>query len=248
MKPPLGSKEWSVEFYRDESLSHRFAARLLFLLVSRGVRFGGGNYPAQYSIFEHGPDEFVKQKADDRSEQTEELGTVLDEYRTYDPERTSLTVSLDYLEEPTFYFWIKLSPRDGKTRVAFETHTNYLDSGAAYDTFVQLCREAFVRFQFVYGSYRTEYDGSLPLDRESILRLDPRRITFYSADLVEALGREYVLDAPAERVEELDNGGVLLLLSTEREGRQRRSEVKSVGRYLSHAWPGENPYQSGEED
>lgn len=250
MEPPTGSHEWRIEFYRDAVPTRRFVAQLLFFLASRGAVYGGREFPGFYHVFDTVDavsDKDILQHEDDAEERTEKLGTILDEYYQFDPERTGLTVTFERNCTPNFCFWVGVLPRDGATQIKLETSTNYVSDEATFDAFLDLCRELFVRFNLVYGVYRTEYEETIPLGRRAALEMDPRCVTFYSSGLVEEMGREYVLGAPTDHVEQLEDGGVALVLSTESEvGHRGRSELEAVRRYLSHAWPGENPNESRE--
>ena len=46
----------------------------------------------------------------------------------------------------------------------------------------------------------------------------PDIVNFYSKPIVDKIGREKLLSAPARKVEELENGGIMLLVCTEQLG------------------------------
>jgi hypothetical protein len=82
-------------------------------------------------------------------------------------------------------------------------------------TFVNLCKELFVKFSFIYGQSRSQYEGIIPTDIDEFLKERPNIVNFYSRPLVDKIGREKLLSTPAFKVEELENGGVMLIVCTE---------------------------------
>lgn len=77
---------------------------------------------------------------------------------------------------------------------------------------MNLCKEAFVRFNFVYGSFRNEFQEDVPYSVDGFLKESPDIVNFYSKPLVDRIGRDRLLSSPAFKVEELENGGIMLLV------------------------------------
>ncbi|MDW7777375.1 MAG: hypothetical protein SCH39_13705, partial [Methanosarcinales archaeon] len=66
--------------------------------------------------------------------------------------------------------------------------------------------------------FRSQYQDDIPFNKEDFLKALPDIVNFYSKPLVDKIGREKLLSAPAKKVEELENGGIMLLICTNQLG------------------------------
>jgi hypothetical protein len=154
-----------------------------------------------------------------------------DVYRDVEPEITSLaqqaideylTRRLANLELRAYYLgnltiecWITLRPEKGAISfVVTQEHFSGSDEGrAAFLGLIEMFKETYRYWHPIYG-YQW-YDSEAQLTQAALLATHEVHhiypINFWGPEIVEKLGRERVLNAPAWRKEVLADGGVLLI-------------------------------------
>lgn len=133
--------------------------------------------------------------------------------------KTHLDIILNYLGEVDIKFGIYIIPvKDNKCLISFEAGEHLIPDEKTFLIFINLCKEVFNRLNFVHGAFRSQYLDDIPLNEEDFLKKLPNIVNFYSKPLVDKFGREKLLSAPARKVEELENGGIMLLICTEQLG------------------------------
>lgn len=208
-------QDWEIQFYWPDVTDRRFVHRLLYALVTEGVRYNAGEYPGRYRIFPVNPNEEIAQRAATEQECTERLADIVDLYAGFDPTTTEMGIHLAYIEESDpINFDVGVVPAD-KTgcRVRLSVVGNEIQTEDRFQSFVNLCASVFQRVGFPYGSFRSEYDDWIPTSSDEFLQEQFRRVTFLAAELVERFGRQELLSAPTERTVEFANEGVMLLVT-----------------------------------
>jgi hypothetical protein len=205
---------WRLEFIHERTPDAALVSRVLFFLVSRGVRYNTVSASGWYMILPHDEDnEQITGSESGESDCTECLGDIIEQYRKFDPETTSLTIVLDFEPERGMPFTLSIVPApENKSRIKMRTHQNFVPNEAVHDAFVYCTKDLFSRLGFVYGSYSNENQPSIPTDEQALLERPVQAITFYDSGLVDLIGRERLLSIPAGHAEELYNGGVFLYI------------------------------------
>lgn len=209
--------DWSIQFYYDKNLNPVFINKFFYFLVSRGVKYnakGGG-----YSILAKDTKKDIDHSEKEVKESTEKLAEIVDTYLKFDLRTTHLDIILNYLGEVDIKFGIYIIPvKDNKCLISFEAGEHLIPDEKTFLIFINLCKEVFNRLNFVHGAFRSQYQDDIPLNEEDFLKKLPNIVNFYSKPLVDKFGREKLLSAPARKVEELENGGIMLLICTEQLG------------------------------
>ena len=208
--------EWSIDFNCGNSeLNPVFIHKLFYFLVSRGMKYNAYEYKGQYHIIGKKPGKDIHFMEKEIGESTEKLAEIIDTYLTYDLKTTSLDIWLEYSGKVSFTFNILIfQMRDNKVSILFDTGEHLITDEESFLAFIDLCKEVFVKFNCSYGAFRSEYQNYIPSSKEDFLKEKPNIVNFYSKPLVEELGRERLLSAPAYKVEELENGGIMLIMCT----------------------------------
>lgn len=236
---------WSLVFVDDRPLDAALASRILFFLVSRGARYRTDSRRGSYMIYPHGEDtEPINEAEHGVGACTERLGDIIDQYREFDIETTSFSVSLDFGSTGWFPVTLIIRPPIEKksSRVELRTHKRYVPDMEAHDAFVHTVRDLFDRFGFVYGSYTNEHQPGFATHEEALLDRPLQAITFYDADLADHLGRDRLLSIPAGHTEELSTGGVFSISVTTSSGavtisKPPESSSRTMSRSLSSIQP-----------
>lgn len=201
--------EWGIQFYSNKSLNPFFIRDFFKYLVSKGI----DNSAGPFSIYINTPDKYLN--FDDTKIKEENIiivDDIIDIYLRCDLTRSSLSISTRYLD---ISFIIRIYPKENKCLIMFDTYDVNIRDEKSFLAFVNLCKETFVHFNFVYGAYRNEYQEDIPLNIGDAIMEKPKIVTLYSKLLVDRMCREKLLKAPAYKVEELENGGVMLLICTD---------------------------------
>ena len=225
--------EWSVQFNHNDSLNPIFINNLFYFLVSKGVKYNAGKYEGSYFIYGAEPGKDIEHFEDGIKESTVKLIEIVDTFLKFDLNTTSLGVHLDYFGDKKFHFWISiLQVEQKKSFISIGTNENEILDEKTFLSFINLCKEVFEKFNFAFGAYRNEYMDEIPFNEEDFLKELPDIANFYSKPLVDKIGREKLLSAPATKVEELENGGLMLLVCTEQLGCP--DELDGVWRHLGY--------------
>lgn len=223
--------DWSIQFYYDKNLDSIFINKFFYFLVSRGVKYnakGGG-----YSILAKSTEKDMRYSEKHVKESTEKLAEIIDSYIKFDLRIAQFSIVLNYLGDIDIKFGIYIIPiKDNKCLISFEAGEHLIPDEKTFLTLINLCKEVFDRLNFVHGAFRSQYQDSIPFNDEDFLKKSPDIVNFYSKPLVDKIGREKLLSAPARKVEELENGGVMLLVCTEQLGCP--DELDGVRRHLGY--------------
>ena len=201
----------TIQFCYDKSLDQAFINKLFSFLITRGAKYNAGKYKGSYFIIPAGLVKGIEHTEDVIKDSTEKIAEIIDEYLQYDLQTTSLGISLEYFGEVNFDFRIYVIPEGDKSLISFETIDREVANENAFLSFVNLCKDVFEKFNLSYGVYKDEYhdyislnDSDLPIEASSI-------INFYSKSLVDKIGRETLLSTSAQVIEELENGGLMII-------------------------------------
>ena len=209
--------DWSIQFYHNKNLDPVFINKLFYFLVSRGVKYnarGGG-----YSILAKDTEKDMRYSEKEVKESTEKLAEIIDTYLKFDLRTAHFSIVLNYLGEIDIKFGVYIIPvKDNMCLISFEAGEHLIPDEKTFLTFMNLCKEVFDRLNFVHGAFRSQYQDSIPFNEEDFLKVLPDIVNFYSKSLVDKIGREKLLSAPAKQVEELENGGIMLLACTNQLG------------------------------
>lgn len=210
---------WTIQFYYYKNLDPVFINKLFYFLVSRGVKYNAYKFKSRYAIYTENPKKDIEYTEKEIKESTEKFAEIIDAYLKFDLRTTQLDVFLDYLDEVDFCFRVYIIPiEDNKCLISFEAGEHLIPDEKTFLSFIKLCKEVFERFNFVFGAFRSQYQDSIPFNDDDFLKKTPDIVNFYSKPLADKLGREKLLSAPAKKVEELENGGIMLLVCTEQLG------------------------------
>ena len=208
--------DWEIQFQYDKDLNQVFIHKLFYFLISRGVKYNAcPRYKTYYLILTDKPENDIEYNEEERKESTEKLAEIIDIYSKFDLKTTIFSIWLDYLNEMNFRFGIGISQtKDSGSSISFSAGEHLVPDEKSFLAFVNLCKEVFVRLDLSHGAFRSEYEDSVPADKKDFLKEKPNIVNFYSKPLVDEIGREKLLSTPAFKVEELDNGGVMLIVCT----------------------------------
>jgi len=226
--------DWEIAFRRRKPPTAAFLGRLFFCVVANGARYNAGRYQGQYIIVPPSNDQvFEREDTDDDRERTERLGEIVETYRQLGPEGTSFRVHLDFVEtDSPLPFDLGIEPLgDAEHEVTLSVERSDIGESEWFLPFVDLCTTLFDRLDVAWGRQRSEYD---PLYRRAMaLYRRVSLVNFYSAEMVEILGRERVLSAPALRATELNGGKVALVVCDDPwERGDELDEFEAVNRHL----------------
>lgn len=223
---------WQIQLLRPAAPDRLFVERLLYSLVSHGVRYNAGKYSGTYRIIPINPNEEIHQKEESDEECTERLADIAEMYSDFDPKTTQLGIDLSYSAngEP-LDFRVRVNPTDdSQTIVSISLSSTEVKSSDEFKTVVDICTTVFERLDFIYGSYRSEHHEQIPTTTDEILNEPAQIVTFYSSSLAEMIGKKRLLSAPAHTVRELDNRGILLVACTDPQGCP--DELRSLNDHL----------------
>lgn len=231
---------WSIQFNYYKNLDPIFINKLFYFLVSRGVKYNAYKFKGRYAIYN------IKDPKKDRDytekeikESTEKLAGIIDTYLKFDLRTTHFGIFLDYLDEVVFHFGVYIIPiEDNKSLISFEAGEHLISDEKTFLSFINLCKEVFEIFNFSFGAFRDENTDDIPHSEEDFLKVMPDIVNFYSKPLVDKIGREKLLSAPAKKVEELENGGIMLLVCTNQLGCP--DEFDQVINHLGYRWTSPN--------
>lgn len=203
--------EWAIEFVYDKNLDQVFINNFINFLISKGLRYQTGGY---FSII-YDKTRFIRYDDEKYKESIKNLDDIINTYLQHDLKTSSLFVRFYYPSEVKIDFELGIIPsEEKKCLIRFETN-EVATPESEFITFVKLCKEVFNSFNFVYGAYRMGIHERIPLNSDEFLYERPTNVNFYSKPLVDKIGREKLLSTPAYKVEELRNGGVMLLACQE---------------------------------
>jgi hypothetical protein len=207
-------EEWRIEFYYDKDLDPVFIHKLFYFLISKGIKYNA-KFKGRYSILPK-LNEYIGYTEKEVKESTEKLAEIIGTYLKYDLKTALFGIYLDYLGKANFYFHIDITPiENNKCIISLGTNLYSIPDEKTFIIFTNLCKDIFVKFNFKYGASRSQFEGNIPLIEEDFLKVRPNIVNFYSKPLVDKMGREKLLSTPAFKVEEIENGGVMLIVCTE---------------------------------
>lgn len=209
--------EWDINLNCGDTESFSvFVHKLFYFLVSRGMKYNAYEYKGQYQIIGEEPKKDIHFMEEEINESTEKLAEIINTYFTYDHKTTLLDVWLGYYDKVSFTFDVTILPiKNNSVSVSFGTGEHLITDEESFLAFIDLCKDVFVRFDCSYGAFRNEYEYFIKSTKEDFLKEKPNIVNFYSKPLVDKIGRERLLSAPAFKVEELENGGILLIMCTD---------------------------------
>ena len=223
--------DWSLQFNYDEDLDPVFIHKFFYFLVSRGAKYNIMR-KGRYSI---SPDKHIKSIGcfeEEIKDSTEKIAEIVDTFVKYDLKKASFSLFLDYVGEVDFHFSVFIGQEDNKCLITLDSNNYDVPDDKTFFAFMDLCKEVFVKFGFSYGAFRDEDHESIPMDEDEFLKEKADTVNFYSEPLVDKIGRERLLSTPARKVEELENGGVMLIVCTEALGCPE--EFDKVWRHLGY--------------
>lgn len=129
--------------------------------------------------------------------------------------QASLELRVYYLKGLTIELWMTFKPEESIISFVVEQeHFNGSDAGrAAFLALLEMFKETYTHWHPFYGY--EQYDSEVNPERASLLATHEVHhifaINIWGPEIVEKLGRERLLNAPAWRKETLDDGGMLLV-------------------------------------
>lgn len=204
--------EWRVQLVINKNLDPLLIKDFFTFLESNGVKYNAGNkgksgIEGKYYINCRGSHE------EDKTGSNEKISDIITTYLTYDLSTTSLSVYLDNTNEVVFPFNVSVHQLEEDKSLFFFGGNDYkITNEQTFLTFIKLCKMVFVKFNFIYGSFRNEYQDDAPYSIGNFLKESPDIVNFYSKLLVDMIGRDKLLSTPAYKVEELENGNVMLMI------------------------------------
>lgn len=224
--------DYRIQLDFDKNFDLVFINNFFDFLISRGIKYNA-RHEGKYYIFSTGAHEKdVITKENEVKESTDKLAEIVNTYIKFDLKTTSLSVYLDYIDKVEFPFDVSFHQLDGNKSLIFISASDYNVSGEkTFLAFVDLCKDAFIRFNFVYGSFRNECQEDVPYSVNDFLKESPDIVNFYSRPVVDRIGRDRILSAPAFKVEELENGGIMLLVCPSPSG---YDDLERVGYHLGY--------------
>ena len=204
-----------IQFVPEEEPDRLWLTQVLFAAVAHGIRFNSGRYRGTYRIFpKPGPTDYTeKMLSVEDIDRTELLADAIEIYSRYDAGVAELGISTTYTAaQPELPVSIQVLPRGGKTCFLIDTNESDIEDGTHFREFLTLPMELFERFNFRYGG-SVVGDQIVPVSEEEVYADHPRHVTFYPPEMVEKIGREKLLSAPAATVTELHDGSIFLLMS-----------------------------------
>jgi hypothetical protein len=226
--------EWSIQFDYDKDIDPVFVHKLFYFLVSRGVKYNS-KHEGRYNIIPNGHAKVIGNAENEIKDSTEKLAEIINAYIMYGLRNANLDVLLDYTGEVDFYFGVFINPvRDNtnKSFISIDSNDYEVADSKSFFIFMDLCKEIFLKFNFSYGAFRSQYQPVIPSDEREFLKEKPNVVNFYSKSMVDVIGREKLLSTPAVKVEELENGGVMLIICTEAIGCP--DELRMVWKHLGY--------------
>jgi hypothetical protein len=174
------------------------------------VKYNAGKYPGSYQLFGKYPYKDIEHRETECMDMTEKLSEIISTYMKYDLRSTHLSVHLDYFADTTFFFWLYIIPEEDKCLIVIGTGDHLVPDEKTFKSFVNLCIETFIEFDFAYGGFRDEYEGYIPFDTDEFLKEGPNIVNFYSREVADKIGLNKLLTTPGTDVKLLENGGVML--------------------------------------
>ena len=179
--------------YDSEALN-----RALDLLVARDFRVIADAEEAEYENVS--------------PEVTPALKRAIAEYLTQ--RKGELALSAYHLGDTTLELQLALVPQEGLVECHVDTEELSFEFGRQPDLYpllLDVCKDLYLAWRPVYG--HIYYHTGMNPDRDEVLRLQIEYlylVNLFSPELVQKLGRERLLSAPAWKVEELEDGAVFL--------------------------------------
>lgn len=205
--------DWSIQLYYNKLVDRLFISQFFKFLVIDGVRYNAYKYKARYAINATYPEKDIEFTETEIKDSTSKLNEIVNTYLNYNLKTTHFSIDLDYMENVKFNFSLYIIPVEDGYIFSFDTGDCHIPDEKTFLTFVNLCKEIFVKFQFAYGSFKGK-DQFIPTTVNSFLETPPDIVTFYSKSIVDRIGSKRLLSAPVRMVESLENGNVMLLVCT----------------------------------
>lgn len=207
--------DYCIEFYYNKTIDSVFIHKLFYFLISRGVKYNAYRHKASYIISPEN-DKHISYMESEIKESTEKIALILQDYLKFCAKTTNLIIDLDYMCEVNFNFTLHVIPyKDGTCSLIFESGEYRIADEKTFLVFINLCKDVFNKLDFSHGAFKVGHDQSyIPSNGEKFLKEEPSIVNFYSKTLVAKLGHETLLSVPALKVEELENGGVMVLICT----------------------------------
>jgi hypothetical protein len=214
--------DWDIQLCYDKNLDGIFINKFFNFLESKGAIYNAGSYIINETNINEKPIVHLGKDINGSSDNIEHIIAI---YNQKDLKSTQLSIDLDYLSELNFSFWVHFVPQKNKCIISFGTTTYLVPDKNRFLSFINLCRDVFIKFNFNYGSFRNEYQDPIPLEKDEFLKEPPNIVNFYSKSLVDTIGCNKLLSTPAYSVEELENGGIMVIVCTNQLGCDNMDDV-----------------------
>jgi hypothetical protein len=219
--------EWEIQFYHDVTPSHNFINDLFAFLLSHNVKYNPKE--STYFIIPQGI-KSISLKREERS--TIDLNKIINTYLIYDIKTTNLGIYLEYYGDVDFYFYLHVIPTNNKYFISFDTNEYMIPDEKSFFSFVNLCKDAFEKFNFSYGASRSQWQNAIPPSENEFIMEKPDIVNFYGKRMADKVNRKKLLSTPAKHVEELVNGGILLIACTNPPGCP--DEMERIRKHLGY--------------
>jgi len=222
-----------IELLMEGDPDPRLLSRVLYCAVADGLRFNSHGFDGTYRIVPSNPSEEVVVTESGDIDRTELLADAVDEYASFSPSSTGLGIMTTYVDSnPALPCFLQVSPRDNNHTISIGTNIADIRGEKHLKEFLELSKTVFQRFDFVYGASRYGEEELIPTGIDAAYDDHPRFVTFYSSEMIDDIGRETLLEAPAEVAVELVDGSILLLASSELS--KRREHLQNVREYFDN--------------
>lgn len=222
-----------VEFAVPTKPDRRWLSSVLYSAVAHGVRYNAGSFDGSYRVIPSDPADEVVDSTSDGIDHSERFADAVETYCSFDAQSTELAFSTTYTEsEPDLPCFIQLLPHDSRHLLSFGTNMSDIVDSATLQSFIELPKAIFERFEFIYGASRLAEQEYVPVTKDEAYTDQPRTVTFYPPNIADEIGRKKLRSAPAAVVEELDNGGIYVLASSSLAA--NREEIQELRQYLQN--------------
>lgn len=204
--------QWEIQLQSNQVPTHEFVKKIVQTVIEAGYDFNNGPYPARFSIIGSNPEEEIHHIGDNW---VGGVDKILELFREYDPDKTSITIYFSRQKEPYIPFALAVIPRSSisSTLVSFQTQDKDIASESEFDLLLDLCQNVFYSFNFSFGGFTDEYNPPLPNTVEGLLSQESSRVLFLSSTVSDRINQKTLESLQAEEVRELEDGSLIIVLS-----------------------------------
>lgn len=197
----------------------------LYILVSSGAKYNAGKYPGSYRIHREAAESLGGEEDPSMGEMVEKLPRIVDEYGEYDYSTTILSIDLCLSLSDPLDFSVEFLPRsETASKITVSAYYGDVATSARFRELVEVAEEICGRLEISHASFSSENGRATPWDTAEFLEADLSRVSYFSTELVETIGRQNLLSIPTHRVEEFDDGGLFLIVTPDAHGSERELE------------------------